>query len=173
MEHIEGDKGKMSATATAVRLAEIFSPDLIVLGLKQRTKQAVIAELVKRLVDAGHVEAANEAPLVQLILAREDLGSTALGNCIAMPHCRTSLSERFKGVVAIDANGVDFGALDRQPVHLVFLLLAPLDQRERLFDILGRISSLRQNKTVRTQFRGCRSTEDVTAILEEMDGSHD
>jgi mannitol/fructose-specific phosphotransferase system IIA component (Ntr-type) len=143
-----------------------------VLGLKQRTKQAVIAELVGRLIDAGRVEAANEAPLVQLIMAREEMGSTAMGNGIAMPHCRTSLTERFMGVVAIDANGVDFGALDRQLVHLVFLLLAPLDQRERLFDILGRISSLRQEKTIRTQLRGCRSREDVTSILKEMDGSH-
>jgi mannitol/fructose-specific phosphotransferase system IIA component (Ntr-type) len=105
-------------------------------------------------------------------MAREEMGSTAVGNGIAMPHCRTSLTERFMGAVAIDANGVDFGALDGQPVHLVFLLLAPLDQRERLFDILGRISSLRQEKTIRTQFRGCRSKEDVTAILDEMDGSH-
>lgn len=142
------------------------------LGLQQRTKQAVIAELVQRLVNAGHVEAASESSLVQLIMAREEMGSTAVGNGIAMPHCRTSLTERFMGAVAIDANGVDFGALDGQPVHLVFLLLAPLDQRERLFDILGRISSLRQEKTIRTQFRGCRSKEDVTAILDEMDGSH-
>jgi mannitol/fructose-specific phosphotransferase system IIA component (Ntr-type) len=173
MKRIEGGKGKMSTTMTAIRLADIFSPETILLGVKQRTKQAVIAELVRRLIVAGHVEAANEAPLVQLILAREELGSTALGNCIAMPHCRTSLSERFMGAIAIDANGVDFGALDRQPVHLVFLLLAPLEQRERLFDILGRISSLRQDKTIRTQFRGCRSRDDVIEILEEMDRSHE
>jgi len=157
---------------TILRLADVFCPELVVLGLQQRTKQAVIAELVQRLVNAGHVEAASESSLVQLIMAREEMGSTAVGNGIAMPHCRTSLTERFMGAVAIDANGVDFGALDGQPVHLVFLLLAPLDQRERLFDILGRISSLRQEKTIRTQFRGCRSKEDVTAILDEMDGSH-
>lgn len=162
----------MSTTVTAVRLAEVFSPELIVLGLKQRTKQGVIAELVRRLIDTGRVEPGNEAPLVQLIMAREEMGSTALGNGIAMPHCRLSLTEQFMGVVAIDPNGVDFGALDRQPVHLVFMLLAPLEQRERLFEILGRISSLRQEKTIRTLFRGCRSKEDVTAIFEEMDGSH-
>jgi mannitol/fructose-specific phosphotransferase system IIA component (Ntr-type) len=78
--------------------------------------------------------------------------------------------EQFVGVVAIDAKGVDFGALDRLPVHLVFLLLGPLEQREQHFDILGRISSLRQDKTIRTQLRGCRSISDVLAILEEIDG---
>lgn len=169
----EGDQGKVGAIVAAVRLAEIFSPDLIVLGLEQRTKQGVIGELVQRLTHAGHVEPDDEAPLIQSIMAREEMGSTALGNGIAMPHCRSSLTERFTGVVAIDENGVDFGALDRQPVQLVFLLLAPMDQRQCLFDILGRISSLRREKTIRTQFCGCRSKEDVTAILEELDGCRD
>lgn len=155
---------------TRVRLAEVFSRDLVVLGLNQGTKQGAIADLVRRLVDAERVEAANESALVRLIIAREEMGSTALGNGIAMPHCRTSMVEQFVGVVAIDAKGIEFGALDRQPVHLVFLLLGPLDQREQYFDILGRISRLRQDKTIRTQLRGCRSTSDVVGILEEIDG---
>ena len=165
------ERGELGTIVTSVRLPEVFHPDLIVLGLKHCTKQAVIVELVRRLIDAGHVEAAREGPLVQLIMTREELGSTALGNGIAMPHCRTSLTERFIGVVAIDANGIEFGAIDQQRVHLVFLLLAPLDQREALFDILGRIASLRQDTAIRTQLRGCRSREDVTAILEELDSS--
>ena len=167
---MEGNVEKLSKTAAALRLAEVFRHQLIVLGLKERTKQSMIAELVQRLVDVGCVDAASTTSLIQMIMDREDMGSTALGNGIAMPHCRTSLIERFVGVLAIDAKGVDFGALDRQPVHLVFLLLGPLEQREQHFDILGRISSLRQDKTIRTQLRGCRSTGDVLAILEEMDG---
>ena len=149
---MEKARAKLSTTVTSVRLAEIFSRDLVVLGLKQRTKQGAIAELVRRLVDAGRVEAANELALVRLIIAREEMGSTALGNGIAMPHCRTSMVEQFVGVVAIDAMGIDFGALDRLPVHLVFLLLGPLEERARAFRYSGAHSRLRQDKTIRTQF---------------------
>jgi mannitol/fructose-specific phosphotransferase system IIA component (Ntr-type) len=169
---MERGRTKLSATVTAARLADIFKHELVVLGLQHRTKHAVIAELVQRLVAAGCVDAASETSLTQLIIAREDMGTTALGNGIAMPHCRTSMTEQFIGVVAVDSKGIDFGALDGQPVHLVFLLLGPLDQRERLFDILGRISSFRQDKTIRTQFRGCRSTADVTSLLEDLDNSY-
>jgi mannitol/fructose-specific phosphotransferase system IIA component (Ntr-type) len=160
---------KLSTAMTGVRLAEVFSRDLIVLGLKQHTKHGAIAELVRRLIDAGRVEAASESALVRLIMAREEMGSTAMGNGIAMPHCRTTVVEQFVGVVGIDTKGIDFSALDRLPVHLVFLLLGPLEQREQHFDILGRISRLRQEKTIRTQLRGCRSTSDVLAILGELD----
>ena len=125
-------RAKLSTTATGVRLADIFNRDLIVLGLKQHTKQGAIAELVRRLSEAGRVEAASESALVRLIMAREEMGSTALGNGIAMPHCRTTVVEQFVGVVAIDAKGIDFGALDRLPVHLVFLLLGPLEQRDSI-----------------------------------------
>ena len=165
----------MSRADTAlvrIRLADVFARDRVLIGLATRTTPGVVAEMMHRLVETGHIGADSESSLVKNILARETMGSTAIGNGIAFPHCRTSLTDRFIGVIAVDREGIDFGALDRQPVHVLFLLLGPLDQREQHFDILGRISSLGRDKTMRMQLRGSCSPSDVLEILEELDGTY-
>ena len=85
-----------SSEKTSIGLAEIFSPEAIVVGLEQRTKQGVIQELVHHLVGLGYLGECDEQAVVQSILAREKLGSTALYSGIAFPHCRTSLTEKFR-----------------------------------------------------------------------------
>jgi mannitol/fructose-specific phosphotransferase system IIA component (Ntr-type) len=156
---------------TSMRLTDVFANDLVVIGLNERSKRGVVAELVRRAVESGRIDPSNEEPLVQMIIAREALGSTDLGNGIAMPHCRTNVTKTFIGVVAIDRGGVEFGAIDRRTVQIVFLLLGPLDRREQHFDILGRISALSRDKTIRTQLCGCRLSTEVSEILDEIDGS--
>ncbi|HUY34510.1 MAG TPA: PTS sugar transporter subunit IIA [Pirellulales bacterium] len=157
------------ATAATIRMSDVFPAELILLGLKERTRQAVVAEMVDAFVRVGLVDSRNKASLVQVLVARETMGSTALGNGVALPHCRTNLADRFMGVIAIDPKGIDFCSLDRAPVRILFLLVGPLDQRERYFDILGRISSLLGDKPTRMQLLGSRSPAEVVGILEEFD----
>lgn len=152
-------------------LVDVFSREHVLVGTTARNTPGVVAEMVRRLVESGRLSAESEASLVKNLLAREAMGSTALGNGIAFPHCRTSLTDRFIGVIAVDRDGIDFEALDRQPVHVVFLLLGPLGEREQHFDILGRIGSLGRDKMIRMQLLGCRSPDEVIEVLEEIDAS--
>jgi mannitol/fructose-specific phosphotransferase system IIA component (Ntr-type) len=158
-----------SSARTSIGLAEIFPPEAIVLGLEQRTKQGLIEELVQHLVKLGRLGEGDEKAVVQGILAREKLGSTALYNGIAFPHCRTSVTAKFQGVLGMDERGIPFDAVDGEPVHDVFLVLAPLEGREQHYEILGRITAIGRSKSRRLQLRGCQSAEAVHQFLQELD----
>ncbi len=153
----------------SVGLADVFPLAAIVIGLEQRTKEGAIAELVHHLVKLGKLAEGEEQPVIQSILAREKLGSTALGNGVAFPHCRTSLTERFIGVLGSNPRGIPFDAVDGEPVCNIFLILAPLDGREQHYEVLGRIAAIGRDKSQRLQLRGCRSAEAVHHFLQELD----
>ena len=87
----------MSATKMSIGLAEIFPPQAIVLGLKNRTKPGAIAELIRQLIELRHISEDDERGVVESILAQEKLGSTALYDGVAFPHCRSSCTDRFVG----------------------------------------------------------------------------
>jgi PTS system nitrogen regulatory IIA component len=157
-----------SPVSFPVQLADIFRPEAIVLGLKHRTKPGVIEELVHHLVVLGHLTPETEKSVLQMLLAREKIGTTGLGNGVAVPHCRSSVTEDFIGVVGIDRQGIPFEAVDGEPVSFVFLLLAPLDRREQLIGILGRLIAIGRDKSQRLQLHGCRSAEAVYHFLQEL-----
>jgi PTS system nitrogen regulatory IIA component len=157
------------SVSAGIGLAQIFSPEAIIIGLAQRTKRGSVEELVHHLVELGHVGSGDAVAVVESILAREKMGSTALGNGIAFPHCRSSLTEKFIGVLGVDPRGIPFDAVDGEPVHSIFLLLAPLDGREWHYEVLGRIAAIGRDKSRRAQLRGCPSSEAVHDFLEELD----
>jgi len=106
-----------------------------------------------------------------LLQEREDLGTTALGNGIAFPHCKSNLTDRFVGVAGFLNSRVPFDAIDGDPVDSVFLVLAPQDQRERFVEILGRLVAIGRDKRLGTLLRGCRTAEHVSSFLDELDQS--
>lgn len=156
------------STDRAVRLADIFSPASVLIGLENRTKQGSIRELVHHLVRSECVEPATEASLVELILAREKQATTG-ANGLAIPHCRTTGIARFTGAIAVDPRGIAFDAIDGDPVHVMFLLIAPLELRETHFEILGKLAAIGRDKGLRYMLRNCRSPEAVHDFLTELD----
>src|SRR5262249_20841797 len=132
-----------------VRLAELFPPAAIRVGLESQAKAAVIAELVRHAVVLGHLPAKAERLVVDTILDGEDLGSTALGNGIAFPHCQWGSLERFVGVAGLLDRGIPFDARDGEPVDSIFLTLAPPDDPEQHVDVLGRLVAIGRDKGLR------------------------
>lgn len=155
-------------TSSSLGLSEVFPPETILIGIRERTKHGAIEEMVRHLVGLGYLEATLEKTVVEMILAREKMGTTGV-NRIAFPHCRGSFTERFIGVVAVDKGGIPFDALDGDPVHAIFLVLAPLERREQHFELLGRIAALGKDKGQRLQLQGCRSAERLHSFLQELD----
>lgn len=152
-------------------LADIFPPEAIVVGLKNRTKQDAVAELVHHLVVLGRVAAEDESGLVESVLARERLGSTALYDGLAFPHCRSTVTEQFVGVLGIEPNGIPFDSVGGGLVQGIFLFVAPLERREDLYEVMGRIIAIGRDKGRRAQFRGCRTAEAAHRFLQELDRS--
>lgn len=150
-------------------LAEIFPPEAILMGIEDRSKESVIEHLVRHAVALGHVPNSAEGALVRSIQDRERLGTTALGNGISFPHCRSRFAERFVGVAGFLTSRIPFDALDAEPVDSVFLILAPEDQRERFLEILGRLVAIGRDKSLGVLLRGCRTPNHVSSFLQELD----
>lgn len=151
-----------------IALADIFPPESIVVGVRGADRPAVVRELASRLVQLGRLPAADEESVIRSILAREALGPSTLASGVAVPNCRTSVTEEFVGAVGLVPNGVRFD-VEGDPVCAVFLLVAPLDRRERYFEILGRLATFGTDKTQRLRLRGCRTPDEVHRLLTELD----
>jgi PTS system nitrogen regulatory IIA component len=95
-------------------LTAVFPPEAIRVGLRQPTKSAVIAELVRHAVVLGYLPRQEEGPILDAILEREDLGSTALGQGIAWPHCQWQSLRRFVGVAGLLPVGIP--GMDGKPL---------------------------------------------------------
>jgi mannitol/fructose-specific phosphotransferase system IIA component (Ntr-type) len=158
-----------TASTASPGLAEIFRPGAIVVGLNSRTKPGAIQELVHRLSELGHLDADGAQAVVEGVCAQEKRASTAVYDGMAFPHLRSGLAERFVGALAIDPGGIPFDSVGGGPVYSIFLLLAPLEKREGLYGVLGRLVAIGRDKSRRAQLRGCRTPEAAHDFLQEMD----
>ena len=158
---------------TRLNLADIFLPENVIIGLAQKPKLEVIKDLIGRLVENRKIPQESELAIGQLVLGREKIGSTALGNGIAFPHCRSDVINDFVGAVAVDSRGVDFDALDKSLVQVVFLLIGPFSNREHYFDLLGRINSIGSHKAIRLLLASCKSPDAVTRLLRKLDAENE
>jgi mannitol/fructose-specific phosphotransferase system IIA component (Ntr-type) len=121
-----------------VGLGPHLRPELFISELRSRAKDAVLGELVERLVASGATRSP-EAVLAAL-RQRESLGSTGIGRGIAVPHARSTVVSGRVIVVARSRRGVDFKSVDGNPAHLCFLIVAPPLERDTVYlQLLARI----------------------------------
>lgn len=104
-------------------------------------KRAVIGNLVQALAKAKKIPTENADEVVEGAMAREAIGSTGIGHGIAIPHCRTTLVKSIVCAYGTSESGIDFDSLDGEPVHSVFLLLTPPDQKEQHLQLMKSFAS--------------------------------
>jgi len=115
-----------------------FEPSLFLPALVSKTKNEVLRELVGHVQSSGLVR--DVAPLLEMLKSREQLGSTGIGHGIAIPHGRSLSVQRLVAGFAKHDKGVAWDAIDDEPVHLIFLIIAPpIEQPNRYLPFLGRI----------------------------------
>ena len=102
-------------------------PEAVVPDLNAETKFDAIQRLVAGLARADAIPADREAEIMAAILRREELGTTAIGRGVAVPHGKHSSIPRVVAAIGFSPAGIDFDSLDRKPVHLVILVLSPFD----------------------------------------------
>ena len=105
--------------------------------------------------------------LLETLTKREKLGSTAVGNGIAIPHANCPNIDKPKVFVALLSNSLDFNANDDQPVDIIFLLLAPDNCGSEHLQALALVSRLLRNKELTTKLRGCKNTESAFAVISQ------
>lgn len=111
-----------------MKLTDFVVNDAILADLKATSKEATIRAMVSSLKASGSIQADDEEGIVAAILRREELGSTGIGNGVAVPHTKHPSVTGLVATVAVATEGVDFASLDGEPVFILFLLVSPPDR---------------------------------------------
>ena len=133
--------------------------------LESKTKKDVIKELVELLVKSGKVK--DKKKMLQTLLEREELGSTGIGQGIAIPHGKSDTVSDLAAAFGVSQDGISFDSLDGEPVNLFFLLVAPEGAAGAHLKALARISSLLKDKFFRKSLLSAKSPDEVIKIIQE------
>jgi PTS system nitrogen regulatory IIA component len=146
---------------------ELLSPESIIADLKATDKKSAIVELVEILKSAGKVKKSDE--IIEVVLEREKLGSTGIGQGVAIPHGKTDAISEQSGVLGISKKGIEFNSLDGELVNIIFLLVGPVEVAGQHLKALSRISRLFKDKFLRQAIKDAASVEDIIKIIQQED----
>ncbi|MGF1609839.1 MAG: PTS IIA-like nitrogen regulatory protein PtsN [Kiloniellales bacterium] len=150
-------------------IADMIDPSGIIAKLRVTSKKQALQELAKR---AAEITGQSERAIFEVLIERERLGTTGVGNGIAIPHGKLPDLDRLYGLFARLDTPIEFDAIDEQPVDLICLLLAPETAGADHLKALARISRLLRDPTMCEKLRGSDSADAIYALLTESAASH-
>jgi nitrogen PTS system EIIA component len=152
-----------------MEIADLLTPAGVIANLRAANKRQALQELAKR---AAALSGKHERAVFDVLLERERLGTTGIGNGTAIPHGRMPDLPQLYAVFARLEKPIDFAAIDNQPVDLIFLLLTPDAAGADHLKALARISRLLRDKTVCDKLRGTDRADALYALLTDRAASH-
>ncbi|MCA9399452.1 MAG: PTS sugar transporter subunit IIA [Candidatus Omnitrophica bacterium] len=153
-----------------MKITDFLTVKAVSADLKSDAKENVISELVDLLIDAGSVEKKHKAKIVEVLMAREALGSTAIGQGIAIPHGKSDCVKKIVGCLGVSKSGINFDSLDGEPSYIFFLLVAPVDSAGPHLKALARISRLLKDKYIRESLKSVSDEKAMIKIVQQEDG---
>jgi PTS system nitrogen regulatory IIA component len=149
----------------SLKIAELLDPAAIVAELKGGSKNEVLAELTDALLAAN--PKLNRTEVLRVLQERERLGSTGIGDGVAIPHGKLRNIDRQLIAFGLSGRGVEFDAMDGKPARLFFLLIAPEEAAGAHLKTLARISKLLKGSQVRERLRDARDRQQIYQIIAE------
>jgi nitrogen PTS system EIIA component len=153
-----------------MKITEITTPEMVIPQLHGRTKPDVLSELARGLCKA-HPEVMFDR-LLAVLHERERLGSTAIGDGIAIPHGKLRGISQILGIFGRSTGGLDFDSLDGNPTYLFFLLVAPEDSASLHLKALARVSRLFKDSSFRQRLLDAADAAELYRLLKEEDNKY-
>ncbi|PAV25342.1 phosphotransferase IIA-like nitrogen-regulatory protein PtsN [Tamilnaduibacter salinus] len=150
-------------TETSLSIESILAPELTLCGVPGTSKKRIL-ELIAENVARQYPEL-ESTRIFNNLISRERLGSTGIGEGIAIPHCRLENCDRVVGVLMTLEDGISFDAIDHQPVDLVFTLIVPREATSEHLELLSQLAETFNNRTFCERLRQC---EDSESLYREM-----
>ena len=147
-------------------IADILRPDTVVADLKANNKKHALQDLSRHAAEASGID---EQHIFETLMERERLGSTGVGNGIAIPHGKFRALKNVCGVFARLEKPIDFAAIDEHPVDLIFLLMAPEEAGADHLKALARVSRLLRDGTICEKLRGADTADGLYMLLTESE----
>ncbi len=150
-----------------MQLVDVLKENMIFLNFEAANKEEAIDKFINSLDRTGTIKEPNA--LKDALLEREKLGTTGIGNGIAMPHARSSAIKDLTVAFFRSEKGIDFKSMDSEPVHLVFLLLAPVTAGGPYLKLLAKISRLLRSDDFRKSLIEAKDVATVLQIIQDND----
>ncbi len=150
-----------------MKISEILKSDFIIADLSGKDKTSVLQELIDFLDKKGTI--INTAALHEALIDREKLGSTGIGENVAIPHAKSDEVDHILTLFARSREGVDFDSLDQKPVHFVCLVIAPANSTGHHLKALARISRLLKSQNLRQGILDAQNIDEIYSVLLEGD----
>lgn len=151
-----------------MEISDLLSPEAVIPSLKATSKKQALQEIAKH---AAELTGLHERAIFDTLLERERLGTTGVGNGIAIPHGKLPQLGRLHGLFARLDRPIDFDSIDEQPVDLLFLLVAPETAGADHLKALARISRLLRDRSICEKLRGTDSAEGLYALLTQHEAN--
>lgn len=152
-----------------MKIMDFLSKKAMTADLKSTKKSDVIKELVELLINADDIGSRYRNKVIEALMARESLGSTAIGQGVAIPHTKSDCVNKLIAAFGLSKKGVEFDSLDGEPAYIFFLLIAPQDSAGPHLKALARISRLLKDKYFRDNLRACVDEKSIIRILSQED----
>jgi mannitol/fructose-specific phosphotransferase system IIA component (Ntr-type) len=152
-----------------MKLKDFIVTEAIVPELKAMDRDGAIRELVESLAGAGGLPESAVEDVVAALVKREQNGSTGFGKGVAVPHVKHAKVSKMSGTIGRSAVGIDFAALDHQPVFSIVLLLSPENQPQQHLQAMNIVFSNLQKDMFRRFLRQSATRQAISDLLEEAD----
>jgi PTS system nitrogen regulatory IIA component len=147
-----------------MKLRELFTPESVKLTLQSEAKDDILKELIELL----QLDEKSEAILYKTLKRRENLGSTGIGKGIAIPHCRSLVVNELRLAYGRKPEGVEFNAIDNEPVYNFFLIVAPpLEVSNQYLPVLGKVAQFAKDPDIPKKLSELSDPSEFLALLEE------
>jgi|TARA_B110000467_G_scaffold39850_1_gene36423 PTS system nitrogen regulatory IIA component len=153
-----------------MKITDILKKEHIIENLVSTDKESTLDELSSFLKDKGMVS--NKETLQSALMEREALGSTGIGENVAIPHAKISAIDQIVTVFGRSIKGIEFDSLDKKPVHFIYLVLAPMNSSGQHLKVLARISRLLKNKSLRESIISATEANQIYAIIADEDSKY-
>lgn len=149
---------------TPQELAGYFKDSLCIFDLQADNKNDALSEMVDRICQERNIK--DKGLILEMLLNRESLGSTAIGKGVAFPHGRTLAVQELTLLFAKSKKGIDFDAVDKKPTNLFFLIIAPPQDKDNLYlQVLGQMVDLIKDESSRKKFLASEDFDQLKEIL--------
>lgn len=152
-----------------MKLREFIVTEAITPELKSSDRDGAIRELVEALAAAGSLPADAVEEVIAALVKREQNGSTGFGKGVAVPHVKHAKVKQMAGTIGRSTGGIDFAALDHQPVYSIFLLLSPDNAPQQHLQAMNIVFSNLQKDTFRRFLKQSSTRDGIVDLLDEAD----
>jgi len=153
-----------------MKITDILKKEHIIDNLVSTDKASTLEELSSFLKNRGLVS--NKETLLNALMGRELLGSTGIGENVAIPHAKISEIDQIITMFGRSIKGIEFDSLDKKPVHFIYLVLAPMNSAGQHLKVLARISRLLKNKPLRESIISATETNQIYSIIADEDSKY-